>query len=475
MSTHVFLSIKQSSKDIKLLWFSVFVRMLSFGFTNQVLILYLEELGITESQIGIFISLTMIGDSILSYFLTWNSLKFGNRNIMWSGALLMFAAGSVFASGTTNFTYLLLAAVFGVISPSGNDTGPFKTIEETVLAHLTPPNHRAEIYAVHWVLGSVGSSLGSLIAGLFIQYSVFNLGNSYKQAYQRSFYIFCLVSAIKFILMLFLSHKTEHSYIPPYQRQLQQHQDQQRQQEPAIFYGSIDDDNDPRFESIRQSASRSSLAVQSTVEHQTWTGLSPHTQSILFQLLVPFMMDSFGYGFMPGAWVVYYFKTYLGASSVLLGILFSSSDIAMSISAIPSAWFAKRFGPIKSSVFTQIPCGIFFACVPIFGSSIPVAAAFYLLNQVTTAFDVVPRQIILTSIVKPEELAKVMGSVNIGKQIARSISPYLTGVLAEHGYLWICFLISASFLILANVILAIRFRGLDEKVRKMESVNHEIA
>lgn len=467
MTTHMLHSLKQSSRDIRLLWFSVFIRMISFGLTNQILTLYLKELDISESKIGIFMSLTMIGDSAISYFLTWNANKIGNKVIMLLGSLLMIIASIIFATGTSNYQYLLFAAIIGVISPSGNDTGPFKIIEETVLAHLTPPNHRPEIYAIHNVLGSIGGSLGSFLAGFLINYFIKNLNVSIKVAYGYTFYVLVFTSSLKFISLLFISPKVEASYVPEYKIL-------QRQ----ISYDSINDSTldsaDITVNSTNSERHQPISRIESTVEHTTITGLSPKTQMVLFKLMVPFMLDSFGYGFMPNAWIVYYFKRRYETSSIILGTLFGFSGIAMSLSSIPSAWFAKKSGPIKASILTQIPCGLFFICIPLLGFNFGLASFFYLLNQMTTAFDVVPRQIILTTLVEPLELSKVMGTVNIGKQVARSVSPYITGYLAEFGLLWVCFLISAILLIIANLLLAFGFSDLDEKVRKLEQVRHNI-
>lgn len=471
MSTHIWHSLKQSTTDIRLLWFSVFIRMISFGLTNQVLTLYLRELNISEVNIGLFMSLTMVGDSVISYALTWNANKLGNRFIMLLGSFLMIVAGFIFSTGTGNFHYLLFAAIVGVISPSGNEAGPFKTIEETVLANLTPPNHRPEIYAIHWILGSVGASLGSVLAGLIVQTLILNHGFSPKDAYRCTFYVIVFTSVLKFASLLFISEKAEPSYIPPYKLTLENQLDNEDNEESNR---TIDSQASTSTMTSANGERQPLLRIQSTVEHPTITGLSPQTQSILFKLMVPFMLDSFGYGFMTNAWVVYYFKKRYQISAVILGVLFGFSGIAMSISAIPSAWFAKRFGPIKSSVLTQIPCGLFFMAIPLLGYNFNVAAVFYLLNQVTTAFDVVPRQIILTSLIPPVELSKVMGSVNIGKQIARSISPCFTGFFARDGLLWLCFQLTGTFLIMANLFLAVEFSCLDEKVRKLEQVDHDI-
>ncbi|GMG34848.1 unnamed protein product [Ambrosiozyma monospora] len=196
--------------------------MMSFGLTNQVLTLYLKELHISEPNIGLFMSLTMIGDSVLSYFLTWNSNKIGNRRVMIIGSVLMFLSGGVFASGTSNFTILLVASVLGVISPSGNETGPFKSIEEAVLAKLTPPNHRPEIYAIHWVLAAAGSSIGSLCAGALIQTLTSKYEFSFARAYRTAFIFYCGISVVKATSMLFLTGKCEASYIPKFEQEQQQ-------------------------------------------------------------------------------------------------------------------------------------------------------------------------------------------------------------------------------------------------------------
>ncbi|QPG74162.1 hypothetical protein FOA43_001486 [Brettanomyces nanus] len=463
MGMHLGDTIRQSSADIRLLWFSVFARMVAFGLTNQILTLYLKSLEIPESMIGIFMSLTMIGDSILSYLLTWNANAIGTRRVMRIGSFLMFFCGLFFASGTGDFRILLFAAIFGVISPSGGDTGPFKTIEEAVLAKLTPPNHRPEVYAVHGTLAAIGSSFGNLGAGFLVQTLVSRYKLTYREAYCRSFIPFCIISLIKYATMLFMSRKCEPNYILKFERV----------QKPSDV-PQISEDHDCSSSTTSTYPSESSPLIESTIEHQTLTGLSPHSQNILLKLLVPFMIDSFGYGFMPSAWVVYYFKMKYMAAASVLGMIFCATDLIQSASAVPSAWFSKHMGPLKSTLAVQIPCGIFFILIPILGSTLPRATVLYLLNQATTAFDVVPRQILLTSLIDSNDLPKVLGTVNIGKQIARSISPGFTGFLAENGYLWVCFLISGSLLILANIILAIMFKGVDKIVEAKQSIEHEI-
>ena len=65
------------------------------------------------------------------------------------GALLMAAAGLVFAS-TSNFWLLVLAGTIGVISPSGNEVGPFLSIEQAALSHVvTDRDQDGSVRLVH--------------------------------------------------------------------------------------------------------------------------------------------------------------------------------------------------------------------------------------------------------------------------------------------------------------------------------------
>jgi len=79
----------------------------------------------------------------------------------------------VFASGlfavTRRFELLLMAATIGVISPSGNEIGPFLSIEQASLSQLTPDKHRTRLFAWYALVGSFATALGALFSGAFSQ------------------------------------------------------------------------------------------------------------------------------------------------------------------------------------------------------------------------------------------------------------------------------------------------------------------
>ena len=81
-------------------------------------------------------TLTLLGDVFLGTFLTLIADRVGRRRVLIGGSVLMILSGFVFAI-FENFWILLIAAISGVISVTGGDFGPFRSIEEQV-PHLPP-------------------------------------------------------------------------------------------------------------------------------------------------------------------------------------------------------------------------------------------------------------------------------------------------------------------------------------------------
>ena len=109
-------SILRSSRDTKLLCLQRFTRLFAYGTSTLILALYLSSLGSSDARIGLFMTLTLLGDVVISFVLTLVADGLGRRRILALGAALMSASGLVFAvSG--NYWILVAASIFGVISP----------------------------------------------------------------------------------------------------------------------------------------------------------------------------------------------------------------------------------------------------------------------------------------------------------------------------------------------------------------------
>src|SRR2546428_11006713 len=102
-------------------------RLFAYGGLSVVLVFYLTDLGLSASQTGMLLTLTLVGDTIVSLYLTTRADRLGRRRMLIIGAILMAAAGLTFAY-TPNFVFLIGARAVGVLRPSGNEVGAFLSI-----------------------------------------------------------------------------------------------------------------------------------------------------------------------------------------------------------------------------------------------------------------------------------------------------------------------------------------------------------
>jgi MFS family permease len=152
------------TRDAWLLFATRFVRLFAYGSLSVVLVFYLIGLGLSESQTGMLLTLTLMGDTVVSLYLTTRADRIGRRRMLIVGAGLMAAAGLTFAS-TSHLWLLILAGIIGVISPSGNEVGPFLSIEQAALSHVVTDRTRTEVFAWYTLAGSLATALGALAGG----------------------------------------------------------------------------------------------------------------------------------------------------------------------------------------------------------------------------------------------------------------------------------------------------------------------
>ncbi|HTP10532.1 MAG TPA: MFS transporter, partial [Anaerolineae bacterium] len=155
---------KSLSIDGRLLFITRLVRLFAYGFLAVVLVLYLAQAGLSEASIGLLLTLTLIGDTVISLWLTTRADRFGRRRTLIVGTLLMMFAAILFAN-TQEFIPLLIAATIGVISPSGNEVGPFLSVEQAALSQIVLDRERTHVFAWYNLVGSFATACGALCGG----------------------------------------------------------------------------------------------------------------------------------------------------------------------------------------------------------------------------------------------------------------------------------------------------------------------
>jgi MFS family permease len=81
------------STDGRFLFITRIVRLFAYGFLSVILVLYLAELGLKETEIGLLLTLILIGDTLISLWITTNADRIGRRRMLIIGAVLMVFAG----------------------------------------------------------------------------------------------------------------------------------------------------------------------------------------------------------------------------------------------------------------------------------------------------------------------------------------------------------------------------------------------
>src|SRR5258708_37440201 len=86
-------ALRQLTPDAWLLFATRAIRLFAYGALSVVLVFYLVGLGLSESQTGLLLTSTLIGDTLVSLYLTTRADRIGRRRMLIVGALLMAGAG----------------------------------------------------------------------------------------------------------------------------------------------------------------------------------------------------------------------------------------------------------------------------------------------------------------------------------------------------------------------------------------------
>ena len=439
------LHLVHSGLDTKILLVQRLIRFLAYGSSTLILVLFLRALDIEESKIGLFMTLTLFGDVLISLILTVKADALGRRWTLALGAALMTASGVVFALNS-NYWVLLGAAVVGVITPLGNEIGPFRAIEESTLSALTGKEERTGVFAWYAVFGYAGASFGVLFGGLALKLAQTKWGWSALQSYRLIFWAYAMFGAMKFTLCLMLSDKCEVQKLKEEPVSDSEDEDEQRPLLSEQHPNGIQQPEGTRLEPKK--ARFGKLAPQ----------LSKQSVSIVWKMCLLFMLDSIASGLTPASWVTYFFHQKFGLSDARLGTLFFVCNLLSTFSNLGAAPLAKRIGLIKTMVFTHVPASIALGLLPVpngVGFAIMLLFIRYLLNSMDQA----PRQAFIAAAVLPEERTAVMGIVNVVKTLSQSLGPVMTGVLAQNSLFWVSFVTAGSLKLLYDFLMLALFLG----------------
>jgi MFS family permease len=373
-------ALRSLTPDGWLLFATRCLRLFAYGLVSVILMLYLSQLGLSNSRIGLLLTLTLVGDTAVSLWLTTHADRLGRQRMLLAGAVLMIFAGIVFAV-TGNFFLLLIAATIGVISPSGNEVGPFLPIEQASLCHVVPDKHRTAVLAWYALAGSLATAAGALTGGVLTQVLLRTLPTPVL-AYRIVVGTYALLGVVLALLFTRLS---------------------------------------PRVEVQASNGNSAPLSAP------TRWGLG-RSHRVVLKLSSLFALDAFGGGFVIQSIAAYWFHVRFGIDPAALGGIFFTANVLAGLSALAAAWIASKIGLVNTMVFTHLPSNILLILVP-FMPTAPLAIALLLLRFSISQMDVPTRQSYTMAVVAPDERSAAAGVTGVARTIGAAVSPSLAGLL----------------------------------------------
>ena len=388
-------------RDGGVLFVARFLRLFGYGLISIILVLYLAELGLPEPKIGLLLTLTLVGDTAISLWLSTRADRAGRKRMLVVGALLLTAAGVVFGL-TQAYWLLLLAATFGVISPSGNEVGPFLSIEQAALSHIVPGEDRTAVFAWYHLVGAIATALGALVGGGavdLLQWSGWSPLHSFRA-------VIAAYAGLGLVLAGLFARLTPAVEPPP----------------------------------------------AGLLKRPVLLGLH-QSKRVVLKLSSLFAIDAFAGGFVVQSIAAYWFHLRFAVPASALGAIFFAANLLAGLSALAAAPLASRIGLIRTMVFTHVPSNILLMLVPLM-PSLKLAITVFLLRFSISQMDVPTRQSYVMAVVAPDERSAASGVTGVARTAGAAISPSLAGMLlAVPGLIGIPFLLAGGLKVIYDVLL----------------------
>jgi MFS family permease len=381
------------SADGRLLFAACGVRSFAYGFLSVVLGLYLDAIGLDTAWIGWILTTALAGGAVMTVVLTAVADSLGRKRLLILGALLMAAAGAIFAV-SNNPVLLAVAAIFGTISPSGKEVGPFLSIEQAILPQTTQDQHRTTVFSLYNLVSSLTGAFGALAVALPSLASL-----SVLAGYRLLIWGYVACAVLMLFLFAFLS--------------------------PAI-----------------EAKKKSAVDFRRIGVHRS--------RGIVTKLSALFALDAFAGGFMVQSLVAYWFFLRYKTDINALGGIFFGTNLLSALSFLAAPFIARRIGLLNTMVFTHLPSNFLLLLVP-FMPNLGLAVAALLARHLLSQLDVPTRQSYTMAVVDREERAASAGIMSVARNTGAAIAPLFTGAVLAVPSVGLPFLLAGGLKIVYDV------------------------
>ena len=333
--------------------------------------------------------------------LSWLADRWGRRRVLVIGALLMAAAGAVFAT-STNRIVLIMAAAVGTLSPSGSEVGPFLSIEQAMLPQTTSADDRTKAFSAYNVVGQGIGAAGAAAAAVPAL-----LGAEPVTGYRTLMWAYAVTG-------LFL----------------------------AVLFARLSDRIEVKGPREKTAGGFASGPARGTI--LKFTGL--------------YALDSLGSGFVVQSLVFYWFNQRYGIDVKGLGAIAVGTDVLAAASFLAAPWVAAHVGLLLAAILPHVIANVLVMAVPLMPTW-QLAVGTWLARYAFAQMERPARQSYTMAILPEEQRAGASGVMSVARNIAAAVAPGLSGALLSNAALGLPFLAAGTIKLIYDGALFIMFRG----------------
>jgi predicted MFS family arabinose efflux permease len=355
--------------DRRRLFAAALLRTAGVGMTGTLLGLHLGRSGVAPAEVGTVVAWGLAGGTAGTALVAAYADRWGRRRTLCLLALLG-GAGALVVAFASGVAWLAAGAFVGMVNGMGRDRGPAFTLEQAVLPQTTTPERRTAVYAAYAALLDVGHLAGALLAAA--PAGLRALGVEEAASYRVALASVALLGLAGAALLARLSPGVERAGDAPPRR------------------------------------------------------LSPAARPFVLRFAALSALDSFGGGFLPNTLITMWFHQRFGVDEAFVGPLFAVGRVANMASYALAVRLARRWGLLRTMVFTHVPASLLLMTLP-FAPSLLVAAAVYLVRELLLEMDLPTRQSYLAAVVPAGDRTAATGAVNLTRLSAWSLGAMCSG------------------------------------------------
>jgi len=357
--------------DARLIFAAQAARAFCYGLGAVLLGATLDQRGFSTGGAGVLLGAVLAGTVLASLVVGRFGDTWGRRRCYRTLYLALGLTGVAFAYADTLWL-LVPVALTGALSTEVVESGPFTSLEQTMLASDLAGRARLRGFGTYNAVATAAGSLGALAAG--------GLGPlrdvwSGAPADERAFLLFVPVALAGAVLAGRLSSAVEAETAPDGRR-----------------------------------------------EHRVLQRSRPQ----VLRLSALFATDAFGGGFVVQSFIAYWLTVRFGATVGSLGVVFFTVGLLQTASMLAAPRLAERHGLLATMVFTHLPSNVLLAALA-FAPNFGVAVAVLLARVALSQMDVPTRQAYVMALVDPAERTAAAAYTNTARYLVRPVGPALAG------------------------------------------------